>query len=142
MNIGEAARLSGVNAKAIRYYESIGLLPPAERTESGYRQYSQADIERLRLIGRARRLGFSIEDVRRLVHLFGSGEGGKGDVKSVVLHHVAEIDRKISELSSIRHSLMEMVNRSEHEDVEGELLERLGQTAVALGDGDRKRTPG
>jgi len=139
MNIGEAARLSGVNAKAIRYYESIGLLPPAERTESGYRQYSQADIERLRLIGRARRLGFSIEDVRRLVSLFGSAEDGKGDVKSVVLHHVADIDRKISELTAIRHSLMEMVGRSDNEDLEGEILERLGHSTAVLNETDRKR---
>jgi len=111
MNIGEAARRSGVNAKAIRYYESIGLIPEPIRTDSGYRQYRREDVERLKMVGRARRLGFGIEEVRRLVDIYDDQERASSDVKDLVMHHVAEVDRKITELNAIRRTLMDMATK-------------------------------
>lgn len=127
MNIGEAARLSGVNAKAIRYYESIGLLPEAERTQSGYRKYTQKDVERLRLIGRSRRLGFSIEDVRRLLDIYGEDDRNRQGVQGVVMQHVSEIDEKIAELNAIRSTLLDLANRCETDNSEEEMLDALSK---------------
>lgn len=124
MNIGELARRSGVNAKAIRYYESIDLLPEPPRTESGYRQYSGDDVERLRLIGRARRLGFSIEECRRLIRLWNESDGNPSDMRLVVMKQVAEIDRKIRELNSMRMTLVSLAEAAEDDHEEGaELLQ-------------------
>ncbi len=115
MNIGEAAKKSGVNAKAIRYYESIGLLPEAARTESGYRIYTQDDVERLRMIGRARRLGFSIDDVKRLQKVYSESREERSGVKSMVMQHVSEIDEKIAELNTIRNTLLDIARQCEDE---------------------------
>lgn len=111
MNIGEAARRSGVNAKAIRYYESIGLIPEPVRTDGGYRQYHREDVERLKMVGRARRLGFGIEEVRRLVDVYDDQDRVKSDVKDLVMQHVAEVDRKITELNAIRSTLLDMATK-------------------------------
>lgn len=113
MNIGEVSKQSGVNAKAIRYYESIGLLPEPIRTASGYRQYDQESVERLRLLGRARSLGFSIEDCRKLMDLWGDRSSESEGVRSVIMTHIADIDRKIFELSTMRHSLIELAENAE-----------------------------
>lgn len=125
MNIGEVSKQSGVNAKAIRYYESIGLLPEPERTPSGYRQYNQESIERLRLLGRARSLGFSIDDCRKLMDLWDDPSGEPNGVKSVIMTHIADIDRKIFELSSIRHSLIELAENADAPGPEDRLLAAL-----------------
>lgn len=118
MNIGEAAKQSGVNAKAIRYYESIGLLPEAARTDSGYRIYTQEDVERLRMIGRARRLGFSIDDVKRLQKIYSESREERSGVKSMVMQHVSEIDEKITELNAIRATLLDLALQCEEDDVD------------------------
>ncbi|MET4633953.1 Cu(I)-responsive transcriptional regulator [Kaistia defluvii] len=105
MNIGEASAASGVSAKMIRYYEQIGLIPAALRTESGYRVYSTRDVETLRFIRRARDLGFSVEEMGTLLALWQDKARESADVKRVALQHVAEIEKRIHELEGMARTL-------------------------------------
>ena len=105
MNIGEASAASGVSAKMIRYYEQIGLIPPAARTESGYRVYSDKDVETLRFIRRARDLGFSVEEMGTLLALWRDKGRESADVKRVALQHVSEIEQRIRELEGMARTL-------------------------------------
>jgi MerR family transcriptional regulator, copper efflux regulator len=108
MNIGEAAKASKVSAKAIRYYESAGLIAPAGRSEGGYRVYTPADILMLCFIKRARDLGFSIERIRLLIGLWQDKARASADVKRLALAHIAEIEAKIAELSAMRDAVREL----------------------------------
>ena len=105
MNIGQAAAASGVSAKMIRYYESIGLMPKIVRTESGYRVYSEHDVHTLRFIRRARDLGFSVEQIADLVSLWQDRERASKDVKTIALEHVSVLERKIRELQEMASTL-------------------------------------
>ena len=105
MKIGEIARASGVSAKTIRYYESIGLIPRASRSESGYRSFVQIDIDTLRFVQRARSLGFSVKDVARLLDLWRDRSRVSSAVKTLATEQLGEIDRKIDELRSMRDTL-------------------------------------
>lgn len=107
MNIGQAAKVSGVNAKMIRYYERIGLIPRAGRTEAGYRVYTDADVNTLRFIHRAREFGMPIDRIRRLVSLW-RGKRPSREVKLVALEHAADLERKIAELTAVREALQEL----------------------------------
>jgi len=106
MRIGELARQARVRASALRYYEEAGLLPPPERTEAGYRLYSQAAVGRLSFIRRAQALGLSVREIRELI----AGEAAAGHrersrIRHVVAHKLAETDRRIAELTSLREEL-------------------------------------
>ena len=99
MNIGDVAERSGLPPKTIRYYEDIGLIRP-ERGANGYRAFSGADLHRLAFLGRARSLGFSIEDCRALLALYADPARASADVKGMAETHLAQVDRKIAELVS------------------------------------------
>lgn len=104
-NIGEAARASGVTAKMVRHYESIGLLPPARRTEAGYRQYGMDDVRILQFIHRGRALGFSLDQIAGLLALWRDKERASADVRRLALEHIDELDRKIAELEAMKRTL-------------------------------------
>jgi MerR family copper efflux transcriptional regulator len=108
MVIGEAAAASGVSAKMLRYYESIGLIPTADRTRAGYRVYNAGDVETLRFIRRARDLGLSIERIKLLVGLWHDRHRPSREVKRIALDHVAELHAKIAELTAMCATLEEL----------------------------------
>lgn len=110
MQIGEAAKATGVSAKMIRHYESIGLIPSADRRESNYRDYGHHDLHRLGFIRRARDLGFSIEEIRALLKLWGDTTRSSKDVKKLALSHIQELEAKITLLDEMRSTLKELAN--------------------------------
>lgn len=96
MNIGEASTASKVSAKMIRYYEEIGLIPPANRTDAGYRAYTQSDVHRLHFIRRARDLGFSVAEIRDLLGLWNNKSRQSSDVKRLAQEHIEDLERHAS----------------------------------------------
>lgn len=126
MNIGEAAKASGVNAKLIRHYESIGIIPKASRTESGYRIYSDADVHTLVFVKRARGLGFSMQEIKKLVSLWRNKSRASSEVKALVQKHIESLETKISELKAMRDTLKHLA-RNCHGDKRPEcpILENL-----------------
>ncbi len=110
MVIGEAAKASGVSAKMLRYYESIGLVPTALRTQGGYRTYGPREVETLRFIRRARDLGLSMERIKRLVGLWHDRERPSREVKRIALDHVAELRTRIAELTAMCATLEELAD--------------------------------
>lgn len=105
MIIGEAAKQSGVSAKMIRHYEASGLIPPAGRTASGYRDYSARDVHMLRFIGRARDLGFSMPEIAGLLDLWRDRNRQSGDVKRIARARLDDIQRRIAELQAMAETL-------------------------------------
>ncbi|HMB77987.1 MAG TPA: Cu(I)-responsive transcriptional regulator [Kiloniellaceae bacterium] len=104
MNIGEAARLSGLQPKTVRYYEDIGLVTAA-RQANGYRDYDDSHVHKLRFVQRARSLGFAIDDCRSLLSLYEDRNRASAKVKELAEERLADIDRKIAELKSMRAAL-------------------------------------
>jgi MerR family copper efflux transcriptional regulator len=109
MNIGEAARASGLPPKTIRYYEEIGLVH-SDRRDNNYRDYSETALHNLRFLQRGRALGFSIEDCRQLLSLYGDKRRASADVRRVAEEHIGEIDGKIAELKAMRKTLSTLVH--------------------------------
>ncbi len=110
MNIGEAAKATGVSAKMIRHYEQVGLLPPAARTEAGYRQYGDSDVHTLRFIRRARDLGFSIAQIGELVGLWQDRHRPSRQVKALAEGHMRALEQKANELLAMRAALAHLVH--------------------------------
>lgn len=111
MNIGEAARASGLPAKTLRYYEAIGLVVPAHRQPNGYRDYSETDVRRLRFVQRARSLGFSVAECRELLALYADRGRTSAEVRRIALARIAAIERKLRELEGMRRALLHLVER-------------------------------
>ena len=105
MKIGEVSAASGVSQRMIRHYEKIGLIDPAMRRDSGYRDYDGRDVHTLQFIGRARDLGFPVEEIRHLLALWRDRERASGDVKALALARAAELKRKVRMLDEMRRSL-------------------------------------
>ncbi len=110
MQIGEASKATGVSAKMIRHYESIGLIPAADRRDSNYRDYGAEDVHRLGFIRRARDLGFSIDEIRDLLKLWGDRRRSSRSVKKLTLDHIADLDAKIALLGEMRATLAHLVD--------------------------------
>lgn len=109
MNIGQAARSSGVSAKMIRYYEQIALIPRADRKESGYRDYSDNDVHVLRFIRRARDLGFSVAEIQDLLGLWRNKCRHSSEVKQIARNHIETLEQKIRNLQDMTATLKELV---------------------------------
>jgi len=105
MNIGQAASTSGVSQRMIRHYEKIGLIPPPLRRDSGYRDYADADVHRLRFVANARDLGFPIEEIRALLDLWQDRGRSSGDVKALALARAEELGRKAMALQAMKTTL-------------------------------------
>lgn len=116
MKIGEASIASGVSQRMIRHYEKIGLVPAASRRDSGYRDYDERDVHTLRFIGRARDLGFPIEEIRTLLGLWHDRHRSSADVKQLALSRAAELKRKAKELDEMRRSLEHLAARCHGDD--------------------------
>lgn len=101
MNIGQAGRASGVSAKMIRYYEDTSLIPKAARRDSGYRDYDDADVHRLRFIRRARDLGFTVEQIGELLALWSDQGRASADVKALALGHVKALEAKMVQVEAM-----------------------------------------
>ncbi len=108
MNIGTVSEKSGLAAKTIRYYEDIGLIRP-DRRDNGYRDYSMEDVHRLRFLQRSRSLGFSVEECRQLLSLYGDRERESAEVKAIATTKLGEIERKIVELQGLHEMLSHLV---------------------------------
>jgi Cu(I)-responsive transcriptional regulator len=108
MNIGDVSKRSGLPAKTIRYYEDIGLVCP-QRSENGYRAFRETDLHKLTFLGRARALGFSIEDCRVLLNLYEDTGRESAQVKAIAQEHLAAIDDKIAQLQTMRGTLSHLV---------------------------------
>ncbi|BDA86966.1 Cu(I)-responsive transcriptional regulator [Aureimonas sp. SA4125] len=132
MNIGEASRRSGLPPKTIRYYEEVGLLRPA-RAENGYRSYRDRDVHLLRFLQRSRSLGFSIEEARKLLALYADDNRHSEDVRSMASGRMAEIDRKIAELQSLKRELSLLTERCPGgEGPDCPILDEIAGEAVAF----------
>jgi Cu(I)-responsive transcriptional regulator len=116
MNIGAAARASGVSAKMIRHYEEIGLIPRTTRSGSGYRVYGENDVHTLRFVRRARDLGFPIGEIRKLLGLWRNRSRSSAAVKKLALEHVRELEEKIDELRTMAEALKSLARRCRGDD--------------------------
>jgi Cu(I)-responsive transcriptional regulator len=129
--IGEAAAKSGVSAKMIRYYESIGLVSPAARTAANYRTYGDHAIRALRFIATSRQLGFSLAEIRRLLSLWQDQGRASAEVKRIALDHIAELDQRIRSLSAMKQALEELADTCHGDDrPDCPIMDRLAGPAI------------
>lgn len=116
MNIGEAAKISGVNAELIRHYESIGIIPKASRSSAGYRTYSENEVHILSFVKRSRNLGFSMKEIKKLVSLWRNKSRASVEVKNLATKHVEEMEKKILELQSMVKTLKHLATNCHGDD--------------------------
>ena len=130
INIGQAAKASGVSAKMIRHYEEVGLTPAASRSEAGYRQYGEAEVHSLRFIRHARDLGFSIAQIAELVGLWQNRRRSSSRVKALALAHVAELESKVAKLQAMKDTLQHLAHCCHGDDrPDCPILDRLADDA-------------
>jgi Cu(I)-responsive transcriptional regulator len=134
MNIGEVAAASGVSAKMIRYYEAIGLIGRAYRNGANYRSYTDADVDTLRFLRRARDLGFSVVQMRELMALWHDGGRRSADVKRLALAHAAELERKAQAIAAMSRALQDLADHCDGDDrPECPILDELAARGVEAG---------
>lgn len=145
MNIGQAAAASGISAKMIRHYESIGLIDEAERSSAGYRIYTRKDIEALRFIRSSRDLGFSVDQIRELLALWRDRNRASADVKRVALEHVTELEAKMRQLQEMADTLRHLAAHCHGDDrpdcpIIQQLADHSGEVSVTPRKGELLRT--
>ncbi|MGJ8622638.1 MAG: Cu(I)-responsive transcriptional regulator [Yoonia sp.] len=129
MNIGEAAEKSGLPPKTIRYYEDIGLVKPL-RDPNGYRAFRESDTHKLTFLGRARALGFTIEDCRNLLALWEDTDRASADVRAIAKEHLRDIEAKITDLQNMQRTLSDLVRDCAGDDrPDCPILTKLGKPA-------------
>lgn len=116
VNIGEAARRSGVSAKMVRHYESLGLLPKVQRTDGGYRQYSEGEVHTLRFIKRARDLGFSMDEIGELVGLWQNRRRASASVRRIAQKHADDLAQRIEAMQAMRQTLTHLIHCCQGDD--------------------------
>lgn len=116
MTIGELARASGVNAKLIRYYESIGLIPEPERNDGNYRVYTSTAIHQLTFIKRSRSLGFSLPEIEKLLGLWQDKQRPSAEVKALALNHVQALEDRIAEMRAMADTLLSLASHCHGDD--------------------------
>ncbi|SCW94634.1 Cu(I)-responsive transcriptional regulator [Sphingobium faniae] len=136
MNIGAASKASGVSQRMVRHYEKIGLIPAPLRRDSGYRDYADADVHRLRFIANARDLGFPIEDIRGLLGLWSNSQRASAEVKALAIARAEELGRKAEALQALRRTLLELAERCHGDDrPDCPIIERMsGDADGAIGN--------
>ncbi|MCR9089706.1 MAG: Cu(I)-responsive transcriptional regulator [Rhodobacteraceae bacterium] len=140
MNIGDVSSVSGLPVKTIRYYEDIDLVRPGRGT-NGYRDFSERDVHKLAFLGRARSLGFSIEDCRTLVSLYEDRSRASADVKKVARDHLSRIAKKLEELEAMRETLQSLVKRCNGDDrPDCPILDDLSGTIAASGSASSRHS--
>jgi Cu(I)-responsive transcriptional regulator len=133
MNIGEAARASGVSAKMIRHYESVGLFPEASRTDAGYRQYTDKEVSTLRFVRQSRDLGFSIDQIRQLLGLWQDRKRPSRQVRALAQAHIEELDEKLQELQAMKATLEHLVHCCHGDDrPDCPIIETLADERTAM----------
>lgn len=143
MNIGQAAKASGVSAKMIRHYESVGLFPEATRSEAGYRQYTDKEVGTLRFIRHSRDLGFSIEQIRELLGLWQNRQRPSRQVRALAQAHIEELDEKLKELQAMKATLEHLVHCCHGDDrPDCPIIESLASDTAAPVPQGQARTAG
>ena len=126
MNIGTVSRATGLPAKTIRYYESIGLVAPAERSAGNYRRYGESELMALRFVERARRLGFTLKEVSELLALWRDKSRQSAEVRALAQAQIRRLDARLRELRSMRRTLEHLVERCRgHERPDCPILDEL-----------------
>lgn len=116
MNIGKAAILSGLTVKTVRYYSDLGIIEPYIDINSGYREFSENDVAKLQFVGKARKFNFSLEECRELLALYENKDRPSKEVKLLTLEKIAEIDKKLLELQSLKDQLNSLATACQGDD--------------------------
>ena len=116
MNIGKASKFSELTVKAVRYYDNIGLVKPHQNISSGYREYSQEDVLKLKFVGKARKFNFSIDECRELLSLYENKSRPSKDVKKLTLEKISQIDEKLQQLKNLKDELTYLADNCHGDD--------------------------
>ena len=116
MNIGKAAKLSNLTVKAVRYYANIGLVKPQQNITTGYRDYTDGEVSKLKFIGKARKFDFSIDECRELLTLYEDKNRTSKEVKKITLEKISQIDSKLRDLNGLKKELSYLANNCHGDD--------------------------
>ena len=129
MNIGKAAKLSGLTVKTVRYYSDIGIIKPLIDSSTGYRSFSETDLAKLQFLAKARKFDFSLDECRELLALYEKRDRSSKEVKALTLEKIVEIDTKLSDLNKLRAQLSTLASACKGDDrPDCPILEALSET--------------